>query len=198
MFSEFWNNFESFLVELFPLWKRHHFIFTNQISAAWTTRLVKDAVSYNKARVICSSMTEKFSWNLRKKYARIKERKTAHKLAWEYMTTPSRGVGDCVCQHCSFIRYFTESVFSCWVWFIRAFMYEPRRIFSTTFYFLNDTLWLFSRLSNTKNKSQLIQLIGSSLKKKNCSVVHSLEDADVDIAAHACKLTLTRNVTVVG
>ena len=53
-------------------------------------------------------------------------------------------------------------------------------------------------LNNTENKSQIIDLIASSLKKANCSVVHSVEDADVDIATHACKMASSRDVTVVG
>ena len=53
-------------------------------------------------------------------------------------------------------------------------------------------------LENPKNKLQIILLIGCSLKKANCTVIYSLEDADVDIAKTACKMAASRNVTVVG
>ena len=53
-------------------------------------------------------------------------------------------------------------------------------------------------LNNSHNKSKIIQLRGSSLEKENCVVIHSSEDADVDIAVNACKLAREKNITVFG
>ena len=55
-----------------------------------------------------------------------------------------------------------------------------------------------SFLVNVRNKTKIIQLIGSQLEKENCKVVYAEEDADVDVAVIACNESMSNNVIVVG
>ena len=53
-------------------------------------------------------------------------------------------------------------------------------------------------LSRDLNKQRLIQLISDALKERNCTVVNSLGDADVDIVQAAVRSSLLHTTTLIG
>ena len=53
-------------------------------------------------------------------------------------------------------------------------------------------------LANSLNKQKFIRLVGNKLVKKGCTVTHSRDDADLNIAMYAISYSAHKNVTVIA
>ena len=53
-------------------------------------------------------------------------------------------------------------------------------------------------LANSLNKQKFIRLVGNKLEKKGCTVIHSRDGADLNIAMYATSYSAHKNVTVIA
>ena len=53
-------------------------------------------------------------------------------------------------------------------------------------------------LANSLNKQKFIRLVGNKLEKKGCTVIHSRDVADLNIAMYAISYSAHKNVTVIS
>ena len=72
---------------------------------------------------------------------------------------------------------------------------------SSTINFTEDMMFTSTRekfLANSLNKQKFIRLIGNKLEKKGCTVIHSRDDADLNIAMYAISYSAHKNVSVIA